>query len=60
MKEVVGELVGAMTNPRFEHNMFIILAGYSQGMNSLLSSNPGLNVESNVSWHLTVCLGGRQ
>ncbi|OJZ81309.1 hypothetical protein ASPFODRAFT_75378 [Aspergillus luchuensis CBS 106.47] len=60
LKEVVGELVGAMTSPRFGHNMFIILAGYGQGMDSLLSSNPGLNVESNVSWHLTVCLGGRQ
>lgn len=30
-KEVVAEIVGAMTNPRFGHNMFIILAGYGQG-----------------------------
>lgn len=41
-KVLAGEIVGAMSNPRFEHNMFIILAGYGQGMDLLLASNPGL------------------
>lgn len=41
-KEVVAEIVGAMTNARFEHNMFIILAGYGHGIYLLLASNPGL------------------
>ncbi|KAM0351001.1 hypothetical protein ACHAPU_002779 [Fusarium lateritium] len=41
-KEAVGELVDAMTKPKYAHNMIVILAGYGNEMDALLSSNPGL------------------
>ncbi|KAG5758312.1 hypothetical protein H9Q72_013558 [Fusarium xylarioides] len=41
-KEAIGELVDAMTKPRYVHNMVVILAGYNDEMEDLLSSNPGL------------------
>lgn len=40
--EAVGELVDAMTKPRYAGRMVIILAGYSEEMELLLRSNPGL------------------
>lgn len=40
--EALGELVGALTNPRFARKMVVILAGYTQEMDRLLASNPGL------------------
>lgn len=42
MMEAVGELVDAMTKPRYAGKMVIILAGYSEEMEVLLRSNPGL------------------
>lgn len=41
-KDAVGEIVGALTNPQFQQNIVIILAGYSREMDSLIASNPGL------------------
>ncbi|PLB51411.1 P-loop containing nucleoside triphosphate hydrolase protein, partial [Aspergillus steynii IBT 23096] len=41
-QDAVGEIVGALTNPRFQQNIVIILAGYSKQMDSLIASNPGL------------------
>ncbi|KAG5788317.1 hypothetical protein H9Q69_012622 [Fusarium xylarioides] len=41
-KEAIGKLVDAMTKPRYAHNMVVILAGYNDEMEDLLSSNPGL------------------
>ncbi|KAK2007330.1 P-loop containing nucleoside triphosphate hydrolase protein [Colletotrichum eremochloae] len=40
--EAVGELVDAMTRPRYKNNMVIILAGYTAEMEFLLRTNPGL------------------
>ncbi|KAL0944756.1 stage V sporulation protein K [Colletotrichum truncatum] len=40
--EAVGELVDAMTQPRYKNNMVIILAGYTAEMEFLLRTNPGL------------------
>ncbi|RAQ60009.1 hypothetical protein AFCA_011086 [Aspergillus flavus] len=40
--EALAEIVGALTSPRFQQKMVIILAGYSQGMDRLIESNPGL------------------
>ncbi|KAF4992624.1 hypothetical protein FGRMN_7025 [Fusarium graminum] len=40
--EAVGELVDAMTKPKYAHNMIVILAGYGKEMDALLSANPGL------------------
>lgn len=40
--EAVGELVDAMTKPRYAGKMVVILAGYSEEMEFLLRSNPGL------------------
>ncbi|KAJ6008136.1 P-loop containing nucleoside triphosphate hydrolase protein [Penicillium herquei] len=40
--EAIGEIVGALTSPRFQNNMVVILAGYGPGMDSLIASNPGL------------------
>jgi len=40
--DAVGELVDAMTKPRYAGNMIIILAGYTEDMELLLSSNQGL------------------
>ncbi|CAG2002902.1 unnamed protein product [Fusarium graminearum] len=41
-QDAVGEIVDAMTNPRYAHNMVIILAGYSTEIETLLEANPGL------------------
>lgn len=40
--EAIGELVDAMTQPRYSKNMVVILAGYTDEMDSLLRNNPGL------------------
>ncbi|KAF2871945.1 P-loop containing nucleoside triphosphate hydrolase protein [Massariosphaeria phaeospora] len=40
--EAVGELVDAMTNPRYARNMILIFAGYTAEMDSLMHTNPGL------------------
>lgn len=41
-KEVIGELVQCMTEPRVAENTCIIAAGYTNEMNEFLASNPGL------------------
>lgn len=40
--EAIGELVDAMTQPRYSKNMVVILARYTTEMESLLQTNPGL------------------
>lgn len=40
--EVISELVDLLTKPRFHGNLIVILAGYENEMNHLLSVNPGL------------------
>ncbi|KPM36709.1 hypothetical protein AK830_g9847 [Neonectria ditissima] len=40
--EAVGELVDCMTKPRYFNKLIIVLAGYDQGMDALMRSNPGL------------------
>ncbi|KAG8161886.1 hypothetical protein KVR01_008873 [Diaporthe batatas] len=40
--EAIGELVDAMTQPRYNKNMVVILAGYTAEMELLLRTNPGL------------------
>ncbi|KAF7945290.1 hypothetical protein EAE96_010068 [Botrytis aclada] len=40
--EVVSELVDLLTKPKFHGNLIVILAGYEDEINSLLSANPGL------------------
>lgn len=40
--EAIGELVDAMTQPRYNKNMVVILAGYTVEMEFLLRTNPGL------------------
>jgi hypothetical protein len=40
--EAIGEIVDAMTKPRYAGNMVIILAGYTEEMEYLLRSNQGL------------------
>lgn len=40
--EVISELVDLLTKPRFHGNLIVILAGYENEMNHLLSINPGL------------------
>ncbi|KAI1387940.1 P-loop containing nucleoside triphosphate hydrolase protein [Hypoxylon trugodes] len=40
--EAVGELVDAMTKPRYAGNMVVILAGYTEEMEYLLRMNQGL------------------
>ncbi|KAK1851998.1 nfx1-type zinc finger-containing protein 1 [Colletotrichum chrysophilum] len=49
--EAVGELVDAMTQPRYRNNMVIILAGYTREMECLLQTNPGLR--SRFPEHIT-------
>ncbi|KAJ4422370.1 hypothetical protein N0V82_003024 [Gnomoniopsis sp. IMI 355080] len=39
--EAVGELIDALTKPRFARKLVIVLAGYTKEMNKLLGSNPG-------------------
>lgn len=41
-REAIGELVDAMTQPRYQNHMVIILAGYTTEMELLLRTNPGL------------------
>ncbi|KAI1057219.1 hypothetical protein LB507_002226 [Fusarium sp. FIESC RH6] len=41
-KDAIGEIVDTMTNPRFARNMVVILAGYGDEMETLISTNPGL------------------
>ncbi|KAI0183393.1 P-loop containing nucleoside triphosphate hydrolase protein [Xylaria flabelliformis] len=40
--EAISELVDAITKPKFARKLVIVLAGYSEEMNALMSSNPGL------------------
>lgn len=40
--EAVGELVDAMTKPRYAQNMIVILARYTEEMEALMCSNQGL------------------
>jgi len=40
--QAVGELVDAMTKPRYAGKMIVVLAGYTEDMEELLRSNPGL------------------
>ena len=46
-RDATAEIVGALTNPKFQQKMIIILAGYSQEMDGLLGSNPGLRSRFN-------------
>lgn len=41
-QEAVGEIVGALTNPRYAKKLVVVLAGYTDEMDRLLASNPGL------------------
>ncbi|KAI0378946.1 P-loop containing nucleoside triphosphate hydrolase protein [Hypomontagnella monticulosa] len=41
-REAVGELVDAMTKPRYAGNMIVILAGYTEEMEHLMRTNQGL------------------
>ncbi|KAF6803895.1 stage V sporulation protein K [Colletotrichum sojae] len=40
--EAVGELIDAMTKPRYARNMVIVLAGYTGDIERLMGTNPGL------------------
>ena len=42
-KEAIDELVDNLTKPQFLGKIVVILAGYGENMNSLLSINPGLS-----------------
>src|SRR5579862_8963147 len=42
-KEGLNELVDSLTKPQFIRKIVVILAGYSDDMNSLLRANPGLS-----------------
>jgi hypothetical protein len=42
-KEAIDELVDSLTKPQFLRKIVVILAGYSEDMNKLLSINPGLS-----------------
>ncbi|KAJ7756425.1 P-loop containing nucleoside triphosphate hydrolase protein [Mycena maculata] len=42
-KEAIDELVGILTQPRFQSKIVVILAGYDDEMNGLLSVNTGLS-----------------
>lgn len=42
VQEAIGELVDAMTKPRYSGKMVVILAGYTEEMEFLIRSNPGL------------------
>lgn len=41
--EAVGELVDCLTKPKFKANLIVILAGYTNEMDKLLRTNPGLS-----------------
>ncbi len=49
--EAVGEIVDAMTKPRYAGKMVIILAGYTNEMEDLMRANPGLR--SRFPTHVT-------
>jgi len=53
--EVISELVDLLTKPRFHGNLIVILAGYENEMNHLLSVNPGLASRFPTEIHFT-CL----
>jgi len=42
-QEAIDELVGLLTHPNFKSKLIVILAGYEQDMNRLLSVNTGLS-----------------
>src|SRR5260221_3460883 len=42
-KEAMDELVGILTQDRFKAKLVVVLAGYDQEVNQLLSVNPGLS-----------------
>ncbi|KAJ7475849.1 P-loop containing nucleoside triphosphate hydrolase protein [Mycena latifolia] len=42
-QEAIDELVGILTNPKFQSKVVVILAGYDQDMNRLMSVNTGLS-----------------
>jgi hypothetical protein len=42
-QEAIDELVGLITQPTFQSKLIIILAGYEQDMNNLMSVNTGLS-----------------
>jgi AAA+ superfamily predicted ATPase len=42
-KEAIDELVGILTQPRYQSKMVVILAGYDAEMNNLLAVNTGLS-----------------
>jgi SpoVK/Ycf46/Vps4 family AAA+-type ATPase len=42
VREATEEIIDAMTQPRYAGNMVVILAGYTDEMEELLRSNPGL------------------
>ena len=42
-KEAMDELVGILTQDRFKGKLVVVLAGYDQEINQLLSVNPGLS-----------------
>ncbi|KAJ7284985.1 P-loop containing nucleoside triphosphate hydrolase protein [Mycena rebaudengoi] len=42
-KEAMDEVVGLLTNPRYQSKIVVILAGYDAEMNALLSVNTGLS-----------------
>lgn len=42
-QEAVDELVGLLTHPNFKSKLIVILAGYEQDMNRLMSVNTGLS-----------------
>jgi len=42
-QEAIDELVGLLTHPSFKSKLIIVLAGYEQDMNRLLSVNTGLS-----------------
>lgn len=50
-REAVGEIVDAMTKPRYMGNMVVILAGYGDEMEKLMQVNPGLR--SRFPTHIT-------
>jgi hypothetical protein len=41
-KEAMDEIVACLTNPKFAQKLVIILAGYDEDINRLMSINPGL------------------
>ncbi|KAJ7126993.1 P-loop containing nucleoside triphosphate hydrolase protein [Mycena epipterygia] len=42
-QEAIDELVGILTHPKFQSKVVVILAGYDQDMNHLMSVNTGLS-----------------